>query len=76
MGDWLAVAHFSSGRAGTSRRHPRTGDQVPLRHKHLQAPSDMGGSGGAPRRATAWEAEARAVPMCFARSVNTEGPRP
>jgi hypothetical protein len=44
--------------------------------KHLQAPSDIGGSGGAPRRATARETEARSVPSFVAGIVNTEGPRP
>ena len=41
-----------------------------------QAPSDIGGSGGVPRQATAWETEARSVVFLFARIVNTEGPRP
>jgi len=44
--------------------------------QHLQAPSDIAGSGGAPRPATAWEAEARAMPGVLAGIVNTEGPRP
>ena len=70
------MAHFSSGRAGTNRRHPRTGHRAPLRQQCLQAPSDMGGSGGAPRQATAWETEARSVLLGVARSVNTEGPGP
>ena len=48
----------------------------PPRHQRLQAPSDIGGSGGVPRQATAWETEARSVPGLFARSVNTEGPGP
>jgi len=46
------------------------------RQQRLQAPSDIGGSGGVPRRATAWETEARSVPEFVARIVNTEGPRP
>ncbi len=46
------------------------------RQQHLQASSDLAGSGGAPLQATAWETEARSVLMVFARSVNTEGPRP
>ncbi len=46
------------------------------RSLHLQAASDIAGSGGAPRRATAWETEARSVLLCSARIVNTEGPRP
>jgi hypothetical protein len=45
-------------------------------HQRLQAPSDIAGSGGDPRLATAWETEARSVLIFFARSVNTEGPRP
>jgi len=56
------------------RRHLLAG--VPFRHQRLQAPSDMGGSGGDPRRAAAWETEARSVPGFFARIVNTEGLRP
>jgi len=68
------VAHFSSGRLGARPRHPLSG--VPFRQQCLQAPSAMGGSGGAPRRATAWETEAGSVPGFLARSVNTEGPRP
>ncbi len=46
------------------------------RSQHLQAASDIAGSGGAPRQATAWETEARSVSVFFARIVNTEGPRP
>jgi len=49
---------------------------VPPRQQHLQVPSDIAGSGGVPRQATAWETEARSVPGFFARIVNTEGPRP
>ncbi len=49
---------------------------VPPRQQPLQVPSDIGGSGGAPRRATAWETEARSVPDFLARIVNTEGPGP
>ncbi|MGH7350772.1 MAG: hypothetical protein ACREJJ_00180, partial [Candidatus Methylomirabilales bacterium] len=30
--------------------------------QHVQALSDIGGSGGVPRQATAWETEARSVP--------------
>jgi hypothetical protein len=45
------------------------------RHQRLEAPSDIDESGGAPRQATAWETEARFVPMFLARIVNTEGPR-
>jgi len=44
--------------------------------QHLQVPRDIAGSGGAPRRATAWETEARSVPGFFAGIVNTEEPRP
>src|SRR3989304_6788488 len=44
--------------------------------QHLQGPSDIAGSGGAPRQATAWETEARSVPGFLAGIVNTEGPRP
>ncbi|MEE8242502.1 MAG: hypothetical protein V3R61_03360, partial [candidate division NC10 bacterium] len=44
--------------------------------QHLQASTDIAGSGGAPRLATAWDTEARSVPIVCARSVNTEGPRP
>ena len=44
--------------------------------QHLQAPSDIAGSGGDPRQATAWETEARSVAFLFAEIVNTEGPRP
>jgi hypothetical protein len=47
-----------------------------LRQQCPQAPSDIGGSGGAPRQTTAWETEAGSVPMSSARSVNTEGPEP
>jgi len=36
----------------------------------------MDESGGAPRLATAWETEARSVPLFFAWIVNTERPRP
>ena len=46
------------------------------RGQHLQAASDLAGSGGAPRRATAWETEARSVLEFAALIVNTEGPRP
>ena len=46
------------------------------KEQHLQAPSDLAGSGGAPRRATAWETEGRSVAFRFAGIVNTEGPRP
>ena len=49
---------------------------VPPRQQPLQVPSDIGGSGGVPRRATAWETEARSVAFLFARIVNTEGPGP
>ena len=49
---------------------------LPFSRRHLQAPSDIAGSGGAPRRAAAWETEARSVPATLARIVNTEGPRP
>jgi|GEM_PF-3487863 len=46
------------------------------RGQHLQAASDLAGSGGAPRWATVWDTEARSVPAFLARIVNTEGPRP
>ena len=46
-----------------------------LLRQHLQAPSDIAGSGGAPRQATAWDTEARSVAFLFAGIVNTEGPR-
>ena len=49
---------------------------VSPRQQRLQAPSDIGGSGGAPRRATAGQTEARSVADSLARIVNTEGPRP
>ena len=61
-----------------SRRYPRfssSGIYFVLR-QHLRAPSDIAGSGGAPRQATAWETEARSMRVFFAGSVNTEGPRP
>jgi len=51
-------------------------DRVPHPQKHLQAPSDIGGSGGVPRRATVWETEARSVLAFIAQIVNTEGPMP
>jgi hypothetical protein len=54
-----------------SRRHPSC-----LLRQHLYGPSDIAGSGGAPRQATAWETEARSVAFLFAGIVNTEGPRP
>jgi hypothetical protein len=44
--------------------------------QHLQGPSDITESGGTPRRATAWETEARSVADSLARIVNTEGPGP
>ena len=48
-------------------REPRTPPSCSLR-QHLQAASDMGGSGGAPRRATARETEARSVhALCMER---------
>jgi len=47
-----------------------------LLKQHLQAPSDIAGSGGVPRQATVWETEARSVPAFVARIVNTEGPGP
>jgi hypothetical protein len=47
-----------------------------LLRQHLQGPSDIAASGGAPRQATAWETEARSVAFLFAEIVNTEGPRP
>src|SRR3970282_997169 len=47
-----------------------------LLRQHRQVPTDSAGGGGAPRRATAWETEARSVLLGSARSVNTEGPRP
>jgi len=65
-----------------ARRHPVAGARAPhpspacCLGQPPQVPSDIGGSGGAPRRATAGETEARSVPGCFARSVNTEGPGP
>ncbi|MEE9182148.1 MAG: hypothetical protein V3U33_06265 [candidate division NC10 bacterium] len=46
-----------------------------MRRQRVQARSDIDGSGGAPRLATAWETEARSVPTGLARIVNTEGPR-
>ena len=49
---------------------------VPARQLRLQAPSDIGGSGGVPRLATAWETEARSVRAFVARIVNTVGPGP
>jgi len=42
--------------------------------QHLQASSDIAGRGGTPRLATAWDTEARSVPIARARSVNTEAP--
>ena len=42
--------------------------------QHLQGPSDLAGSGGVPRQATAGETEARSMPGFFAGIVNTEGP--
>ncbi len=50
--------------------------ELPGWKQRLQAPSDIAGSGGAPRQATAWETEARSVAFLSARIVNTEGPRP
>jgi hypothetical protein len=56
---------------------PSRGDtRLACSEQHLQAPSDIGGSGGAPRQATAWETEARSVAFSFAGIVNTEGPGP
>ena len=46
------------------------------RTQHVQALSDIAGSGGVPRQAAARETEARSVPAFIARIVNTEGPRP
>ena len=46
-------------------RHPLASPRPPegtrsrFLKQHLQVPSDIAGSGGAPRQATAWEAEAR-----------------
>ena len=66
--------------AGNWFAHPqepgllRTGHGVPPPQQHLQASSDIGGSGGVPRRATARETEARSAPAFLARIVNTEGP--
>ncbi len=57
------------------RLKPRSVLREPARERRRQATSDIAGSGGAPRLATAWETEARSVPMFFARIVNTEGPR-
>jgi hypothetical protein len=54
-----------------SRRNPAC-----LPRQRLQAPSDIAGSGGVPRQATAWETGARSVAFRFAGIVNTEGPRP
>jgi len=58
-----------------SRRHPILLANL-VRRQHLEGPSDLAGSGGAPRQATGWETEARSVPHLSARIVNTEGPRP
>jgi len=49
---------------------------LPFSGRHVWAPSDIAGSGGAPRQATTRETEARSVPEFLARIVNTEGPGP
>ncbi len=71
---WLASGPHGEANGSGARSEPVREPFLP-RLQHLQAPSDIAGSGGAPRLATAWETEARSVPMVFARSVNTEGPR-
>ncbi len=78
------------GSAGSRPSSPRPPEDTRLSscfviRQHVLGPSDIAGpkdsgllrrSGGAPRRATAWETEARSVPNILARIVNTEGPRP
>ena len=76
---WVTAVNGASRRGEQILRKAETGLRlagVPLRQQHLQAPSDIGGSGGVPRWATAWETEARSVPAFVARIVNTEGPGP
>ena len=75
----VTAVNGASRRGEYIRRKADTGLHlagVPPRRQDLQAPSDIGGSGGAPRRATAWETEARSVPAFVARIVNTAGPGP
>jgi len=67
----LSPAHLTEAPSAPRRE----GESILRRKKHLQAPSDIAGSGGAPRLATGWETEARSVPHLVARIVNTEGPR-
>ncbi len=65
--------------APIAHRRPRSlgsGGRGAPQQQRPQASSDIGGSGGVPRRATAWETEARSVPAFLARIVNTEGPGP
>ncbi len=78
--DCRPMARTMLGRArGAGRRTCgalNASGEVPPRQQRLQAPSDIAGSGGAPRQATAWETEARSVAPFLAGIVNTEGPRP
>ena len=67
----MRIREGSSLRKAETRLRPSE-----KKEQRLQAPSDIGESGGVPRRATAWETEARSVPGFFAGIVNTEGPRP
>jgi hypothetical protein len=64
---WPSPTYLCLGHPVAGAREPRTPPSCSLR-QHLQAASDMGGSGGAPRRATARGTEARSVhALCMER---------